>query len=494
MTCSTHGGVLITSRDPPKLQVLRDSPPDIEHSLLLTGKTERTLYSQQRPRTPKRYKAMMKQVVGGTFCGLFDQTLENDLVDTLLEESQNMVEDGISATEKAALLDQSTHRLLLKLYPYLSSRIDAYISSVVHRLLDPEVELRWSFKSNNCQTFCDNLVDRNLFGSFFAPRTAIPGRSAKHQPLTPLYLMSFVCRPGAYVKQKTKSKFDVPNGLTEEYLLKFKYGRHDESDVIDTLAEYWYDWGGFERPVYPYQDVFPWDCTEAYGRYPVRCGECNISKHVWAFPFDSWSIISLHLSRGRQLYPRFNGCDDDGTAAPGFATGHMTDLDWFHNRMTVLLGQNALLTTAVAMAQCAPFREATIWLHLQDDERQDRLKLGGIHRAQPFSHHFEKGAYHQYFIADWASLARPLRIEAYEKLRDWRATRLDVGRSESEDDSGGGGCGSCGGFACGAYAAACAGGAPGAGQDSCGSNCASSCGAACSGCSGCGGGCGGCGG
>jgi hypothetical protein len=29
----------------------------------------------------------------------------------------------------------------------------------------------------------------------------------------------------------------VPNGLTEEYLLKFHYGRHDESDIIDTLAE-----------------------------------------------------------------------------------------------------------------------------------------------------------------------------------------------------------------------------------------------------------------
>ena len=116
--------------------------------------------------------------------------------------------------------------------------------------------------------------------------------------------MSFVCRPGAYVKAKTKSKFDVPNGLTEEYLFKFRYGRHDESDIIDSLAEYWYDWGSFESGIYPYQDVFPWDCTEAYGRYPSKCSECNISKHVWAFPFDSWSLVSLHLSRGRQLYPK----------------------------------------------------------------------------------------------------------------------------------------------------------------------------------------------
>lgn len=444
---------------------------------------------------------MMKQVVGGTFCGLFNKAVENDIVDTLLEESKNMVEEGVAISEKAALLDQSTQRLLVKLQTYLSSRIDEYISSIVNQLLNPELELRWSFKSNNCQTFCDNLIDRRVFGSLFATQNTAPGQRTINKAPTPLYLMSFVCRPGAYIKEKTKTKFDVPNGLTEEYLLKFRYGRHDESDVIDTLAEYWYDWGGFERPLYPYQDVFPWDCTEGYGRYPVKCGECNIAKHVWAFPFDSWSITSLHLARGRHLYPRLNGCDNDESAlsnAP-FTNGHMSDLDWFRNRMTILLGQDALLTAAVAMAQCAPFREATLWLHNQDDERQDRLKLGGIHRAQPFSHHFEKGAYHQYFIAEWASLTRPLRIAAYETLRDWRATRLNVGETRSEDDGGGGGCGSCGGFACGAFAAGCAGGHTGEGQDSCGSNCVSSCsggdgGDGGSGCSGCGGGCGGCGG
>jgi hypothetical protein len=39
--------------------------------------------------------------------------------------------------------------------------------------------------------------------------------------------------------------------------------------------------------VYPYQDLFPWDCTEAYNRYPAKCGKCNTSNHVLAFPFDS---------------------------------------------------------------------------------------------------------------------------------------------------------------------------------------------------------------
>ncbi|POR36051.1 Uncharacterized protein TPAR_03751, partial [Tolypocladium paradoxum] len=426
---NTYGGVLITTRNPPQLQVLRDCSVENEYSLLLTGRTERNLYYQRRPPTAKRYKAMMKQVVGGAFCTFFDEQAERDVIEAFITESQELVDEGVTAAEKAAFLDRSINRLVDKLKAYLAPRVTAYISNIAGRLLDPKVDLRWSFQKNNCQAFCDNIIDRNVFGSLFAPHE-MPEDQVGHARPAPLYLMSFVCRPGAYVKQKAKSKFDVPNGLTEEYLLKFRYGRHDESDLIDTLAEYWYDWGNFEGPVYRYQDVFPWDCTEAYCRYPVKCGECNISKHVLAFPFDSWSIISLHLSRGRELYPRnpratLDADDNAPSAVNPLSPGHMSDAEWFRNRMTVLLAQDVLMTAAAAMARCGPFREATLWIHKQDDERQDRLKLGGIHRAQPFSHHFERGAYHQYFVADWASLERPLRVGVYERLRDWRATRAD---------------------------------------------------------------------
>jgi hypothetical protein len=54
------------------------------------------------------------------------------------------------------------------------------------------------------------------------------------------------------------------------------------------------------------------------------------------------------------------------------------------------------------MAQSPKFGEFTLWLHQQPDPKQDRLKLGGIHRAQPFSHHFQKGEYHLYFVSPWS--------------------------------------------------------------------------------------------
>ncbi|GKU20485.1 unnamed protein product [Fusarium langsethiae] len=455
------GGILIASRDPPSLQVPRDPPEDITNCLLVTGEINRVLLSQNRPRYPKRYKAFMKQVVGGAFCDFFDSDIEGDLIDAFIRESNYLDDENTEAQEREALINKSAKQLVLHVKEYLGSRVQAYITSITTRLLDPGVQLEWNRESNNCQTFCDNLIDRGLFGSLFTSQPF-------DNKCQPLYLMSFICRPGSDVPIRALSKYDVPNGFTEEYLLKPRYGRSVDSDIIDSLSEYWTDWGGFEGPIYPYQDVFPWDCTEAYDRYPGNCGDCNISKHVLAFPFDSWSIASLHLARSREFYPPSPTLTDQ-PIKESQAEGAMSDRDWFKNRLTILLGQDALLAAAVAMSCNHQLRASTNWLHGDSDATVDRLKLGGIHRAQPFSHHFEKGAYHRYFVANWSLYALPLRISEYEKLRDWRAAKIDVGATKA-DHSGAGGCG-VGFFVCGAAGAGCAVGSPGMTGDTCGSGC-----------------------
>lgn len=477
--------ILITSRDPPSLQANHDPRQDITKCLLLTGEADRLLLSQNRPRSPKRFKAFMKQVVGGAFCGYFESDIENQLIDAFIHESNCLSGNNPTSFEGQALLEKCTKRLLLRVKVYLTSRVQAYISSFTASLLNPNIQPEWEHHENNCGTFFDRIPDRNLFSSLFAPQ------NINDQP-RPLYLMSFVCRLGSDVPTQVSSKYDVPNGFTEEYLLKSWDGRCDESDIIDTLTEYWTDWGGFEGPIYPYQDAFPWDCTEAYDRYPGKCGHCNISKHVLAFPFDSWSIASLHLARGRELYPRSPTPTDKSVADGDQTTGLMTDSDWFKNCLTILLGQDSLLAAAVAMSKSAQFRTSTDWLHTQLDQTMDRLKLGGIHRAQPYSHHFEKGAYHRYFVADWALLARPLRVVAYEKLRNRRMIKMDVGTGKADDAGDAAGCGT-GVFVCGAAGAGCAAGSPGMAGDTCGSGCVSSCSGAGDG-DGDGGGCGGCGG
>ncbi|RYC56450.1 hypothetical protein CHU98_g9750, partial [Xylaria longipes] len=379
-------------------------------SLALSEDNTRMLWWQLRPSgRPKRFKSVMKQVIGLPFTGLDpeDACLENHIIDSLISASHVGFDDpGLSLRDRQKWTDKLITPIMGDLKDLLRSRLFVYIHSIASRLLNPQTRLRWNPASNNCQNFCDSILDLDIFGSLIA---------GKHeQTQSPLYLMSFACRPAGYNKPKIKTKFDVPRGLTEEYLLRFRYGRHDDADIIDTLQEYWHDWGAFGKHLYRYQDLFPWDCTEAFGRYPVTCGDCNLAKHVWAFPFDSWSIIALHLTRDKSNYP------------PG-DTAIISDADWMKNRLLVLTAQEKLITGATEMAKNALFQDCTAWLHEQPQPFLDRLKLGGIHRAQPFSHYYDQGQYHHYFTASWAHLKLEDQIAKYELLRDGRVRMPDVG-------------------------------------------------------------------
>lgn len=353
----------------------------------------------------------MKQIVGSPFTGLLDKSLETKIIDGLIATSKEAFDNpGLSRQDSAKWLKDLLEPRIDELKVLIGNHLSIYLGSIVSRLLSPKTNLRWAPMSNNCQNFCDALIDIDIFG----PLTASPSLIDNQEKRRPqLYLLSFVCRSAGYIKPDIKSKFDVPRGLTEEYLLRFRHGRHDEADVVDTLQEYWHDWGTFGKHLYQYQDLFPWDCTEAFGRYPMTCGDCNLAKHVWAFPFDSWSIISLHLERDRNNYPA------DGNSP-------MTDVAWMKNRLLVLSAQEKLILAATAMAKNASFRARTAWLHQQCDPAKDRLKLGGIHRAQPFSHCYDQGKYHHYFVASWSHLRLEDKVAEYELLRDGRVKLPDV--------------------------------------------------------------------
>ncbi|KAH7128561.1 hypothetical protein B0J11DRAFT_567153 [Dendryphion nanum] len=417
----TQGGALITSRDPPIYKGDPSADREIEYSIALDVK--RQLFSQNRDRQPKRYKTALKQVVGGVFSGHSHAKLEEEIIDLVVQASKlDLSNSGDHIRKREALWKKVLEPIIESLRTLMQNRVDTMLTSVTNKLLDPSVNLKWNKRTNNCQDFCSSILDYQLYGSFLARK------SPKTHCTEPLYLLSFVCRPGSYTRErKIQTKFDIPSGLCEEYLLKHRYGLHVDSDIIDSLQEYWYDWGAFGGPLYKYQNLFPWDCTEAYGRSATSCNDCNISKHVWSFPFDSWSIATLHLTRPRILYPEV-----------------VSKHDWMRNRLQILLAQDALNKVARVMASSTEFRKATAWMTDHPDLRMDRMKLGGIHRAQPFSHQYEAGQYHEYFIAEWAHLRLQDQIAMYEEIREKRRLLPDVPIAtntdwERGDDSGGGG-------------------------------------------------------
>ncbi|KAG4254148.1 hypothetical protein FPRO06_11440 [Fusarium proliferatum] len=420
----TKGGALVSLREMPIFheRFHLQSMPD--RDLAIGGGLDRPVWKRKRKAADrKRYKAIMKQVVGVPFSGDYashDQELS--IVQDLLAACKQPFDDpGLPTSDQIKLLNKVLEPVLGKLKALLSPRLRVYLGSISERLLDQDVKLAWSATHNSCQTFCSSLIDKTLFQPLVNGEPG--GMSAD---VSRLYTMSFVCPDEGYKRRGVRTKFDVPFGLTEEYLLRFHFGRHDESDIIDTYQEYWYDWGAFGSTLYKYQDLYPWDCTEAYGRYPTKCGDCNLAKHVWAFPFDSWSISSHHLSRDRHMYaPALT--DEDLTAVGKGATAS----SWMRNRLTVLSAMSVLHRAATAMAQSVKFQKATTWLHKDLtqstlDPSLARVKLGGIHRAQPCSHYYEAGVYSHFFIAPWATLTRAKQIEAYELQRDGRVGLPDM--------------------------------------------------------------------
>ncbi|GIK07610.1 hypothetical protein Aspvir_003276 [Aspergillus viridinutans] len=364
--------------------------------LAICGETERQLWrhASARPQKRKRFQAVLKQVVGTPFTGWPLSSAEEEIIELLVKVSS----DSAEGTR------QELHE---RVKACLSPWVSVYFKSIVGGLLDSKTTLAWDGLTNNCQQFCNSLIDWQVFGPLLA-QSSITG-SDKDRP-QPLYRMSFLCRPRA-----TENPFEHPNniinapyGLTEEYIRRFHFGCYTGPDLIDSLHEYWFDWGGFNKHLYPHQSLFPWDCTEALNRYPVKCGNCTLSKHVWAFPFDSWSIIALHLSRDQFAYP------------PSELRPNPTrEASWINHRLTLLTALDSLSAGATAMSQSPHFQSATQWLHIQSDPSADRIKLGGINRAQPYSHALERRTHDDFFVAKWVSDHRS-SVRTYETLRDKR--------------------------------------------------------------------------
>jgi hypothetical protein len=423
---SSKGGARISLREPPQLgMVPRNGEQKIP--LMCVNPKKKIFQTYSSPQQPRRIKACMKQIVGSPFNSLCeaDTSTELDIIDALVEGSKRCWFDPLKTQAyHDRNMASAVGQVISKLRVLVGDKVVRYFDFIASKLFDPKIDLAWDQLNNHCQKFCAKILDFKAFGSFLATTPLC----RLHVPKNPLYLISFVCPPGSYdsprrIRPGTRS--EAPNGLTEEYLLRFRcYGHHEDSDHLDTLREYWNDWGAFGGTLYKHQDLFPWDCTEAYRQggpeNSMKCNECSITKHVWSYPFDAWSIAQLHLTRDISLYSPPHGSNNKV----------LTDDEWMHNRLKVLSALRALTVVAVAMAKTTSFRATCRWNRerkaLTPDmaSKLDRVKLSGIHRAQPHSHSFEQSKYHDCTLAKWALLGRKDQIKEYEKLRDYRAEQL----------------------------------------------------------------------
>ncbi|KAL5356140.1 hypothetical protein BJX96DRAFT_185608 [Aspergillus floccosus] len=419
---NTHAGALVSLRDLPIFIERFHIRGSHQRALSIGTDVERRVWEHQRVvRTPKHYKVIIKQVVGAPFSGALSRFIESDQEQQVLKlvikaSEHDFDSPALFPADQKRKLDECLNPILESLKDLLQSRLRVYLHRIVQTLLDPHNILTWNPLDNNCRAFCDSLLDHTLYGPLVnGPHQTIQGSS-------PLYLMSFVSpTQKGYMKPQLRSKFDVPEGFIEEYMRRLYFGRHNDADILDSLQEYWYDWGGFSKPLYKHQDMFPWDCSEAYKGSEGECGQCNLSKHVWRFPFDSWSIVTLHLQRDQYQYPGFANLANPAKLK-----------QWTKSRLSLLQASSKLNRVAAAMSLSTTFVKLATWLHetdrglLQSHPSLSRVRNGGIHRAQPCSHYYDVGVGRNYFLAEWAAMDEEKQKQEYEKLRDARMRAEDI--------------------------------------------------------------------
>ncbi|KAH7032718.1 uncharacterized protein B0I36DRAFT_382737 [Microdochium trichocladiopsis] len=434
----------------------------------------------------RRIACVEKQVVGSPF-SCTDNAAETAILDDLVilaqrlscpPEGQTVSDCDVKALEPqdSTEVQASLDLLMDRLKHVLSPRLDKYLDEIIPQLLNMPSHLlppttmsqTRSKHASDSWAFCDFIMRSPVWHRLAGPELQThPASSLKEDSKHSanhcgelLYTISFVCHPNRGRGRSTKiraqqtelprTKYDARRGFTQDYLLSpSQSGQRHSSDMFDSLQEFWHDWAGFRQNLYCYQDLFPWDCTEAYGRNLITCGTstgrlpaCNLAKHLWAFPYDSWSLISLHLTRARTDYP-------------GKSSAQLNDAEWAQNRLLLACALEELTVAAGCMAEHPLFRVATAWLATpvptsddttsdtktldiddetdtdDDDEvhldHDDHVKLGGIHRAQPFGYAMLHSPPSKPVLAPWVHLRHADKVSEYEDLRRAKMRAFDVG-------------------------------------------------------------------
>jgi hypothetical protein len=183
-------------------------------------------------------------------------------------------------------LERNVERIREALETRFGNLVQDVLEEIAMKLGDKNFNRQWDYGFNNCQLWVEKILDTKKLRQFLNQD---------------MYTFSFVCRPGAHLYYQEDSPW-TPYGLSEEYIFGFRDGFHDEDDIFDALQTYWYDFAAFPSPLYQHHDLVPWDCTEAKVDTKHKCGNCRLLRHLWSFPFDSWSILQLHLLKDRGQY------------------------------------------------------------------------------------------------------------------------------------------------------------------------------------------------
>ena len=318
---------MITFRDPPDLTLAAEYSDDDDMSVLrpdyalaLSPKSPRTIYEQHRPRTHRRLNMVVKQVMGGLFSG-FDprwSEMETRVIDKLVFLANDLYHPDEKKSRnynkrQADKLWAATKDVVKLLRDTLDMDVSSHLSKLAKRLFDPHFKIHWSQYRNNCQIFCDKLLEGSHYSTVFPLKH--PGRDLSG---CPQYLVSFVARLPHIVSDGGPIK-SRPSAY---YFERF----HRSEDIIDDI------WQVDPALQLRNERMLLWRCQAVHGQ-----DACELADHVWEFPSEAASILQFHLLRSSARYPL--GKDDV----------HTTFEMWARNRLEVVNALDMLVTLLAAI-------------------------------------------------------------------------------------------------------------------------------------------------
>jgi hypothetical protein len=291
--------------------------------------------SGRLPRRP--IQATIKQVVGGMFSGYHKhlQPLDDYVVKLLYAAAVKWTEKPLKSRQaNYATLRRLANTIIKPFRLIMDGYLTPYLKAITSVLFDRRTELHWRQYTNNCQNFCDAIIQQSSFSTVFPPSTQLYSLRTDRIALLD-YVVSFRTEPQLGKAFESSRRSIGP-------LSGFFKSLHQQTNVL----EYRETSGGY------YTDATPL-CAKIFA-WPCHGQDCDLADHVWINPAEFVSLLQFHLTLDKSHYLG-NSATEDGNPVP------LDELQWARNRLAILQANDSFATSAAAIAR-------TFQNHLQGHE------------------------------------------------------------------------------------------------------------------------------
>ena len=270
----------------------------------------------------------VKQIVGGMFSGYHQhlQPLEDLVVKMLLGAARKWTEKPLKSRQANYSTLRGLANAIITAFRFvMEGYLMPYLKTITRVLFDRGTELRWAKYTNNCQNFCDAIIQQPVFSTVFPPITQLYSLRIERTIALLDYVLSF--RTDPQLGDALRS-----SRLSIGPLSAFLKGLHRQTDVL----EYQETHGRMNANGTPLcAQIFAWRCHDQ---------DCDLADHIWTNPAEFVSIIQFQLMLDNSYYLQASANEEDNPVP-------LDEVQWVKNRLAILQANYSFATAAAGIAR-----------------------------------------------------------------------------------------------------------------------------------------------